>query len=212
MRRTWARSFPLLVLAASAWIAASGCGADDEVVDTSADARDDGVSDVADADADADADVSDDSPPEAEVGADADADTADDDGTGDLSVETDAAADEPTPPCSPDVADVVVNVTVTELHDRIAAGGALAVVDVREPGETAGGIIAGALLDPWSSGVLAAEHGSLPADRPLYVICAAGSRSPLAAAFLVDNGHHCVNNVQGGMSAWRTAGYPTASP
>jgi rhodanese-related sulfurtransferase len=127
-------------------------------------------------------------------------------------VEDGGSADGPTPPCSPDVAGVVVSVSVDQLHDRIVAGDTLAVVDVREPGETTSGIIAGALLYPYGSGVLAAEHATLPTDRPLYVICASGSRSALASAFLVDNGHSCVNNVLGGMGAWRSAGYPTVTP
>ncbi|MBI5502058.1 MAG: rhodanese-like domain-containing protein, partial [Deltaproteobacteria bacterium] len=98
-----------------------------------------------------------------------------------------------------------------ELSDATGAGARLTVVDVREPSETASGVIEGALLYPWSSGVLRAEHGALPGG-PLYVICASGGRSPGAAAFLVENGHVCVHNVVGGMNGWRGAGYPTVTP
>lgn len=107
---------------------------------------------------------------------------------------------------------VVIEATVTELYEAIDAAETLAVVDVREPGETAAGIIEGALLYPWLGGELEAHHQDLPDDRPLYIICASGSRSRVAAQFLVDNGHTCVHTVLGGMGAWNTAGYPTVSP
>lgn len=106
----------------------------------------------------------------------------------------------------------VVKVTVSELQALIAKGEKLAIVDVREPSETSSGIIAGALLYPWSSGVLKAKHAELPTDRPLYVHCASGTRSALATDFLSKNGHGCVHDTQGGMMAWRAAGYPTVAP
>ena len=63
-----------------------------------------------------------------------------------------------------------------------------------------------------ASGVLQAQYAALPADRPLFVICAGGGRSPSAAAFLANHGYHCVYNVLGGMNAWKNAGYPTVLP
>jgi len=106
----------------------------------------------------------------------------------------------------------VIDVTVGDLHGLIGAEEALAVVDVREPSETAGGIIEGALLYPWNTSVLQADHATLPDDVPLFVICRSGSRSAQATQFLVNNGHTCVHNVLGGMNAWTDAGYPTVSP
>jgi len=80
------------------------------------------------------------------------------------------------------------------------------------PHETGTGLIAGALLYPWTSGVLEAQHASLSSDRPLFVICAGGGRSPLASSFLATNGHTCVHNVSGGRNAWKNADYPTVVP
>ena len=91
-------------------------------------------------------------------------------------------------------------------------GVGLAVVDVREPYETNSGVIEGAYLYPWSSGVLRERHDELPSDRPLYVICRSGSRSAVASDFLFEQGHSCVHNVLGGMSTWTNAGYPTVTP
>ncbi len=102
--------------------------------------------------------------------------------------------------------------TVHDLRDKLLAGESLSVLDVREPHETSSGIIEGALRMPWTSGVLKSEHGSLPSGRPTYVICRSGARSLPAATYLVDQGHTCVFNVQGGMSAWEAAGYPTVIP
>ncbi len=102
--------------------------------------------------------------------------------------------------------------TVHELRDKLLAGEELSVLDVREPHETASGVIEGALQMPWTSGVLKSEHATLPSDHPTYVLCRSGARSLPAATYLVDEGHTCVFNVQGGMNAWETAGYPTVLP
>lgn len=124
--------------------------------------------------------------------------------------EADAAgAVEPASACTSPVVGEVADVTVDELKQRIESGAKLAVIDVREPDETAQGIIEGALLFPWTSKVLQAKHGELPSDRPLFVICRSGNRSVAASTFLAESGHGCVHNVTGGMIAWTAAGYPT---
>lgn len=114
--------------------------------------------------------------------------------------------------CSDPPAGTVVKVSVSELESIIQSGAKLAIVDVREPAETDRGVIAGALLYPWIGGVLKAKHGELPKDRPLYVICGSGTRSAQATAFLASNGHACVHDATGGMSAWTAAAYPTVKP
>jgi rhodanese-related sulfurtransferase len=102
--------------------------------------------------------------------------------------------------------------TVQELREKLVAGEELEVLDVREATETASGIIEVALLMPWTSGVLQSEHTTLPAEQPKYVVCGSGARSLAAAKFLIEQGHTCVFDVQGGMSAWNGAGYPTVLP
>jgi rhodanese-related sulfurtransferase len=52
------------------------------------------------------------------------------------------------------------------------------------------------------------RHGELPKDRPIYVICASGSRSAAATAFLLRRGWTDVANVAGGTSAWEQRGLP----
>jgi rhodanese-related sulfurtransferase len=114
--------------------------------------------------------------------------------------------------CPIELAVTLQTATVHELREKLVAGEALSVLDVREPHETASGIIEGALQMPWTSGVLKSEHATLPSGYPTYVICRSGARSLPAATYLVDQGHTCVFNVQGGMNAWATAGYPTVLP
>lgn len=138
-------------------------------------------------------------------------------GVTDSAVTTDApaaetAAESGTPPTCEPAAGTVANVSVSQLKALIDSGAKLAVVDVREPSETAVGVIEGALLYPWNSGVLEAKHAELPSDRPIYVICRSGNRSVPASAFLAKNGHACVHNTEGGMLAWTAASYPTAKP
>jgi rhodanese-related sulfurtransferase len=93
------------------------------------------------------------------------------------------------------------------------------IVDVREPAEFAQERVAGVVLLPISEFV--ARHGELPNDRPLLMLCAAGSRSTSATAFLLQHsatGAACpigcgqtwtdVRNITGGMIGWRYAGLP----
>ena len=85
-------------------------------------------------------------------------------------------------------------------------GGAL-IVDVRERDEFTAERAPGVALIPLSE--FAARHEELPKDRPLLMICAAGSRSASATAFLLQRGWTDVKNVTGGMMAWAGAGLPT---
>lgn len=50
---------------------------------------------------------------------------------------------------------------------------------------------------------LASTFSSLPKDKPLYVLCKAGSRSRRACLFLEENGYENVTNILGGIDAWR---------
>lgn len=69
-------------------------------------------------------------------------------------------------------------------------------LDVREPDETAEGIIEGAHLIPL--GQLPDQLERLPKDEVIYIICRSGNRSRRACAFLRDRGFQCVN-MTGGM-------------
>jgi rhodanese-related sulfurtransferase len=79
-------------------------------------------------------------------------------------------------------------------------------VDVREPDEYRTVRANGAVLMPMSE--FPTRHTELPKDRPILVICASGSRSAAATAFLLRNGWADVTNVAGGTGAWERQGLP----
>ncbi|GAB7037665.1 MULTISPECIES: rhodanese-like domain-containing protein [Catenuloplanes] len=90
--------------------------------------------------------------------------------------------------------------TFTERHRNGAV-----VIDVRETFEYWTGHVPGAVRMPL--GQVAVRAGELPKDRPVYVICASGSRSLTAAARLHRSGIDAWS-VRGGTSAWQRAGHP----
>lgn len=79
------------------------------------------------------------------------------------------------------------------------------VIDVREPYEYMAGHVPNARLAPL--GTLPEEAGSLPTDRPVYVICASGNRSLTAARWLARLGVDA-RSVAGGTTAWVGSGHP----
>jgi rhodanese-related sulfurtransferase len=81
------------------------------------------------------------------------------------------------------------------------------IVDVREPDEFAQQRVADVVLMPISQFV--ARHHELPKDRPLLMLCAAGSRSTSATLYLLQAGWSDVRNITGGMIGWQQAGLPT---
>lgn len=79
------------------------------------------------------------------------------------------------------------------------------VIDVREPGEYEDGHVPGAVLLPL--GLLPSSLAEVPADGPVYIICASGNRSGQATDFLRAQGVEAYS-VAGGTNAWRAAGHP----
>jgi rhodanese-related sulfurtransferase len=99
------------------------------------------------------------------------------------------------------------SITVQELKAVLDAGevGEGELVDVREPYEYDQGHVPGAELAPLQT--VPALVRSLPTDRPVYLVCAVGSRSGQAADYLSNFGIDAVN-VEGGTAHWVRAGYP----
>jgi rhodanese-related sulfurtransferase len=100
----------------------------------------------------------------------------------------------------------VATLSASEVKARLERG-EIRLVDVREPDEWASGHIPGALLVPLSR--FEAEIGSVPIDRPVVLHCRSGARSARALALCRTLGlqHDC--HMEGGIEAWRAAGYPT---
>ncbi len=95
-----------------------------------------------------------------------------------------------------------------ELKDLLDAGDGErpVVVDVREAWEYRSGHVADAVHIPL--GELAHRVDELDPERPVAVICASGSRSQSAAAFLGQKSFRTVFNILGGTSGWLHAGLP----
>jgi len=89
--------------------------------------------------------------------------------------------------------------SVQQLSQRLAAGKAPVLVDVREDDEVATGMIPSALHIPL--GQLMARFGEIPAGDELVFICAAGGRSAAACRFAASQGRSAIN-LAGGMHAW----------
>lgn len=78
-------------------------------------------------------------------------------------------------------------------------------VDVREPYEYREGHVPGAISIPM--GELEERLAEIPADKEVYVICAAGHRSYQGAEFLIEKGRHATS-IAGGTTGWKRAGHP----
>jgi rhodanese-related sulfurtransferase len=100
----------------------------------------------------------------------------------------------------------VPEIDVAELAKARAEGAPL--IDVREPDEYEAAHVPGATLIPLAT--VPDNLDRVPADGPVYVICAKGSRSLRAAEFYRANGIEAVN-VAGGTTAWVDAGEPVST-
>ncbi|WP_028934698.1 MBL fold metallo-hydrolase [Pseudonocardia spinosispora] len=98
--------------------------------------------------------------------------------------------------------------TAAEAARRIEHVDGLQVVDVRAPGEFAGGSLPGAVNLPLIR--LRTLTGELDPDRPVLVSCAGGYRSIAAASLLSARGFRDVSDLLGGWAAWQSQNAVTA--
>ncbi|MBL0349069.1 MAG: rhodanese-like domain-containing protein [Elusimicrobia bacterium] len=97
-------------------------------------------------------------------------------------------------------------IPVEEFRRALETGNALA-VDVREPDEFRHERIANTVNHPLSR--LDRTLNTLPRDRDLYVFCQTGIRTARAVEVLSQAGFARIRFVDGGVDAWKNAGYPT---
>ena len=107
---------------------------------------------------------------------------------------------------SPDAVSRSSRVDVAAMKDAMANVEGLQVVDVRQPGETAGGVIEGAIVIPLTK--LSADFGQLDPTKPTLLYCAGGFRSMIASSKLEHEGFTDVTDLLGGYGAWTGAGEP----
>jgi len=97
-----------------------------------------------------------------------------------------------------------------ELRERLEAGETMTLLDVREPFETASGILEGALQIPLRE--LSARWEELKSADEIVCYCAAGARSYNAAMLLRKNGLINATSLEGGVTAWRAIGGDLVTP
>ncbi|HVL68591.1 MAG TPA: molybdopterin-synthase adenylyltransferase MoeB [Vicinamibacterales bacterium] len=100
--------------------------------------------------------------------------------------------------CAPSGASM--DISVTELKERMDRGDAPLLIDVREPHEHAICSIPGAVLIP--QGQLPQQLASLDPDQEIVVHCKSGVRSANAVAFMKRQGFKNPRNLAGGILAW----------
>ena len=86
----------------------------------------------------------------------------------------------------------------------------IAVLDVREPGEVASGVIENSLAIPL--GKLGSRLAELDRKKLLVVHCKGGYRSSIATSILQRAGFRDIANLIGGFDAWKAAGLACVLP
>lgn len=103
--------------------------------------------------------------------------------------------------------------TADDIADSVLSG-EIVVVDVREPDEFEQGHIPGAVNIPrgWlefkADPTCPAYDERIGPDKPILIYCPFGGRSALATAALQELEYANVTNLEGGLEAWKNAGYP----
>ena len=108
------------------------------------------------------------------------------------------AADQPPAPSAQPPS--FMDITPTELKQRLDRGEKLQVIDVREPHEYQINRIPGSTLIPL--GDIPKRFNELDPDAELVMQCKSGKRSAQAADFLRSQGYKHVLNLTGGILAW----------
>ena len=103
----------------------------------------------------------------------------------------------------PDDVQIASRLTAQAMGERAAAIRDLQIIDVRNPGEAADGMIPGAINIP--VGQLPDRVGELDPASPTVVYCAGGYRSSVAASLLRQHGFEDVSDILGGYNAWLEA-------
>ncbi len=86
----------------------------------------------------------------------------------------------------------------------------LVIIDVREIGEMAHGIIPGAIAMPLAT--VPVRMNELDGSKKIILVCRSGARSANACYFLAQQGFDNTYNLRGGMMAWRQHGFDATLP
>lgn len=110
----------------------------------------------------------------------------------------------------PEHVEKLSRLSVDALAERMASVRDLVVIDVRNGGETALGMLPGARNIPLPA--LLTTIPELNPDVPVVVNCAGGYRSAIASSLLKSHGFRDVSDLIGGYNAWATGNIPAHLP
>lgn len=125
--------------------------------------------------------------------------------------QTKPAAQAETPAADSQQASVVARtVNSNEAKALLQEQPATRILDVRTPGEFAGGHLHNALNLDYNNPDFGNQLAGLDKSKPYLVYCAVGGRSSKAAALMQQMGFQRIYNVSEGFPALKGAGIPTA--
>ena len=94
------------------------------------------------------------------------------------------------------------SVDVTEFKTTLEKTTDAQLLDVRTPGEFAGGHISNAKNVDWNGSDFDTQVANLDKEKPVFVYCLSGGRSKKAASHLKDLGFKNIIELNGGYLAW----------
>jgi len=97
---------------------------------------------------------------------------------------------------------MVNTITSTELIEKLSAGEAITVIDVRTPEEVQEGKIIGATNINIFEADFADKIGEYDKSKTYAMVCRSGARSGQACMHMDSMGFENINNVEGGMMSW----------
>jgi rhodanese-related sulfurtransferase len=98
--------------------------------------------------------------------------------------------------------DVIDAETAAAIKDRAD----VLLIDVREQWEYDEGHIPGITLIPMNS--VPSRLSEIPTDKTVVFACRSGNRSGQVFNYLKEQGYTNIHNLQGGITAWQSAGLP----
>jgi rhodanese-related sulfurtransferase len=106
--------------------------------------------------------------------------------------------------------EIVPTISPNDLYEQRQSGPAPLVLDVRTPEEFRLGHIPGALNIPHTE--LASRIDEVKAEHGVVLYCMVGPRARLGEKTLLDAAVPNVLHLEGGLAAWKAAGYPVDGP
>jgi rhodanese-related sulfurtransferase len=99
------------------------------------------------------------------------------------------------------------SISAKEAKELIAKGEAQ-VLDVRTPSEFSGGHIPGAINIDIGSPTFEVAIKKLDMSKPYVVNCQSGGRSSRACSIMQNLGFKSAMNLDGGITSWKSEGFP----